>query len=200
MSCAAGRCSGVIFHRASFPASGPNVSRLGVSPACKTKSATFRQSRRSSRQRLQPALAASDPDFDVAEAEGIEDVPEDARGAIAVGLKYYKAGNYQKALELFGKAPALPGTGTKRFRYCSTPQQQVNLCHNVARVLSSEESAMAAHGSSAANVPGSMIHHQITNHSAFSESCQMLFNLKVIISRLSAAKGSVRLSLLQLHM
>ncbi len=65
---------------------------------------------------LQPLSAAQDSEFDSAEAEGIEEEPEDARGAIAVGLKYYKAGDYQKALELFGRAPALPGTGTKRFR------------------------------------------------------------------------------------
>ena len=68
------------------------------------------------RSSLQQLSAASDPDFDSAGAEGIEEEPEDARGAIAVGLKYYKAGDYQKALELFGSAPALPGTGTKRFR------------------------------------------------------------------------------------
>ncbi|KAK9825330.1 hypothetical protein WJX74_009904 [Apatococcus lobatus] len=68
------------------------------------------------RQRLPLLPAGSDPDFDTAEAEGIEEAPEDARGAIAVGLKFYKAGNYQKALELFGSAPGLPGTGTKRFR------------------------------------------------------------------------------------
>lgn len=120
MSCAAGRCSIATLTRARLSASRPFVSLVGALPACKrTQSAAFRPAQTLSRQRVQPAFAASDPDFDAAEAEGIEDAPEDARGAIAVGLKYYKAGNYQKALELFGKAPALPGTGTKRYRYFS---------------------------------------------------------------------------------
>lgn len=42
--------------------------------------------------------------------------PEDARGAIAIGLKSFEAGDYQGALQLFDKALALPGTGIKRFR------------------------------------------------------------------------------------
>ena len=80
---------------------------------------------------LHTALAAQDSDFDSAGAEGIEEEPEDARGAIAVGLKYYKAGNYQKALELFGRAPALPGTGTKRFRlfFCRLQFWPMKLLH-----------------------------------------------------------------------
>jgi hypothetical protein len=42
--------------------------------------------------------------------------PEDARGAIALGLKLYNAGKHQAALDLFAKALELPGTGLKRFR------------------------------------------------------------------------------------
>lgn len=42
--------------------------------------------------------------------------PEDARGAIAVGLKLYNAGKHQEALDVFVKALELPGTGIKRFR------------------------------------------------------------------------------------
>ena len=45
--------------------------------------------------------------------------PEDARGAIALGLKLYNAGKHQAALDLFAKALELPGTGLKRFR-CSS--------------------------------------------------------------------------------
>jgi hypothetical protein len=43
--------------------------------------------------------------------------PEDARGAITLGLKFSDAGQYEQALELFLKALKLPGTGVKRFRY-----------------------------------------------------------------------------------
>ena len=42
--------------------------------------------------------------------------PEDARGAIAVGLKLYNAGQHSAALDIFVKALELPGTGLKRFR------------------------------------------------------------------------------------
>ncbi len=42
--------------------------------------------------------------------------PEDARGAIALGLKLYNAEKHQAALDLFAKALELPGTGLKRFR------------------------------------------------------------------------------------
>ena len=42
--------------------------------------------------------------------------PEDARGAIAVGLKLFNSGQYQEALDIFEKALKLPGTGVKRFR------------------------------------------------------------------------------------
>ena len=42
--------------------------------------------------------------------------PEDARGAIAVGLKLYNAGQHSAALDMFVKALELPGTGLKRFR------------------------------------------------------------------------------------
>lgn len=45
--------------------------------------------------------------------------PEDARGAITLGLKFSDAGDYEKALELFMKALKLPGTGVKRFRYAA---------------------------------------------------------------------------------
>ncbi|EIE19738.1 hypothetical protein COCSUDRAFT_54599, partial [Coccomyxa subellipsoidea C-169] len=48
----------------------------------------------------------------------IQDVPEpeDARGAIAVGLELYNAGQYETALGIFEKAMNLPGTGIKQFR------------------------------------------------------------------------------------
>lgn len=42
--------------------------------------------------------------------------PEDARGAIAVGLKLYNAGQHSAALDIFVKALELPGTGLKRYR------------------------------------------------------------------------------------
>ncbi|CAL5224279.1 g6941 [Coccomyxa viridis] len=42
--------------------------------------------------------------------------PEDARGAIAVGLEQYNAGSYETALGIFEKAIDLPGTGIKQFR------------------------------------------------------------------------------------
>ncbi|BDA46788.1 probable protein MET1, chloroplastic [Coccomyxa sp. Obi] len=42
--------------------------------------------------------------------------PEDARGAIAVGLELYNAGDYETALGIFEKAMNLPGTGLKQFR------------------------------------------------------------------------------------
>ncbi|CAL8471406.1 g10948 [Coccomyxa elongata] len=42
--------------------------------------------------------------------------PEDARGAIAVGLELYNAGDYETALGIFEKAMTLPGTGLKQFR------------------------------------------------------------------------------------
>jgi hypothetical protein len=63
------------------------------------------------RQRLAIIRAASD---DVMLAELPE--PEDARGAITLGLKLSDAGNYEEALEMYVKALDLPGTGIKRFR------------------------------------------------------------------------------------
>lgn len=42
--------------------------------------------------------------------------PEDARGAIAIGLKYSNAGNWAQAQEYFERALELPGTGLKRWR------------------------------------------------------------------------------------
>ena len=47
--------------------------------------------------------------------------PEDARGAIAVGLKLYNAGQHSAALDIFVKALELPGTGLKRFRLGPSP-------------------------------------------------------------------------------
>ncbi len=37
--------------------------------------------------------------------------PEDARGAIALGLKLFESGEYEAALQLFDKSLGLPGTG-----------------------------------------------------------------------------------------
>lgn len=37
--------------------------------------------------------------------------PEDARGAIALGLKLFESGDYESALQLFDKSLGLPGTG-----------------------------------------------------------------------------------------
>lgn len=45
--------------------------------------------------------------------------PEDARGAITLGLKFSDAGQYEQALQLFLKALKLPGTGIKQFRCAS---------------------------------------------------------------------------------
>jgi len=42
--------------------------------------------------------------------------PEDARGAISIGLGLYEEGKYKEALEVFEKGLELPGTGMKRFR------------------------------------------------------------------------------------
>lgn len=42
--------------------------------------------------------------------------PEDARGAIAVGLELTEAGEWERALSYFETALSLPGTGIKRFR------------------------------------------------------------------------------------
>lgn len=42
--------------------------------------------------------------------------PEDARGAIAIGLKFSNAGNWAQAQEYFERALELPGTGLKRWR------------------------------------------------------------------------------------
>ena len=42
--------------------------------------------------------------------------PDDARTAIALGLRLHKAGQYNDALGMFQKALELPGTGIKRFR------------------------------------------------------------------------------------
>jgi hypothetical protein len=42
--------------------------------------------------------------------------PDDARGAIAVGLKLCEQGQYELAQQFFEKALELPGSGTKRFR------------------------------------------------------------------------------------
>ena len=117
MNCTVGCCNHILHSQARLSALKPKVGSVCGLPACKRfQAAALRPAQLTGRPTLHPASAASDPDFDTAEAEGIEEAPEDARGAIAVGLKYYKAGNYQKALELFGSAPGLPGTGTKRFR------------------------------------------------------------------------------------
>ena len=45
--------------------------------------------------------------------------PEDARGAISIGLGLYEEGKYKEALDVFEKGLELPGTGMKRFRYFS---------------------------------------------------------------------------------
>ncbi|KAK9918691.1 hypothetical protein WJX75_006025 [Coccomyxa subellipsoidea] len=52
------------------------------------------------------------------DASIVRDVPEpeDARGAIAVGLDLYNSGQYETALGVFEKAMNLPGTGIKQFR------------------------------------------------------------------------------------
>jgi tetratricopeptide (TPR) repeat protein len=42
--------------------------------------------------------------------------PEDARGSIAIGLKYSAAGQWEQAQEYFERALELPGTGLKRWR------------------------------------------------------------------------------------
>ncbi|KAI7843557.1 hypothetical protein COHA_002799 [Chlorella ohadii] len=42
--------------------------------------------------------------------------PEDAKGAIAIGLKFSDAGNWAQAQEYFERALELPGTGLKRWR------------------------------------------------------------------------------------
>ena len=47
--------------------------------------------------------------------------PEDARAAIALGLRLHEAGQYNKALGVFQKALELPGTGIKRFRRAVPP-------------------------------------------------------------------------------
>ena len=52
--------------------------------------------------------------------------PEDARGAIAVGLKLYNAGQHSAALDIFVKALELPGTGLKRFR----SGQLLSMCYH----------------------------------------------------------------------
>jgi len=50
------------------------------------------------------------------EIDGEVREPEDARGAISIGLGLYEAGKYAEALEVFEKGLELPGTGMKRFR------------------------------------------------------------------------------------
>ena len=42
--------------------------------------------------------------------------PEDARGSIAIGLKYSAAGQWEQAQQYFERALELPGTGLKRWR------------------------------------------------------------------------------------
>ncbi|PSC75387.1 putative DNA replication complex GINS PSF3 [Micractinium conductrix] len=62
------------------------------------------------RRRLVVAAAAD-------ELLGAADVdPDNARAAIAVGLKYSGAGQWAKAQEYFERALELPGTGLKRYR------------------------------------------------------------------------------------
>ena len=53
--------------------------------------------------------------------------PEDARGAISIGLGLYEEGKYKEALDVFEKGLELPGTGMKRFRYL---QCMVKAGHN----------------------------------------------------------------------
>lgn len=47
--------------------------------------------------------------------------PEDARSAIALGLRLHEAGQYNEALGVFQKALELPGTGIKRYRQALRP-------------------------------------------------------------------------------
>jgi hypothetical protein len=64
--------------------------------------------------------------------------PEDARGAISVGLSLYEEGKYAEALEVFEKGLDLPGTGMKRFRYLAPNAMSRSLyisCHSYYTLL-----------------------------------------------------------------
>ena len=62
--------------------------------------------------------------------------PEDARGAIAVGLNLTNAGQYDAAIGIFEKALSLPGTGLKQFRH-ATPLSIDELLQRLYYSLSS---------------------------------------------------------------
>ena len=55
-----------------------------------------------------------------------EQEPEDARTAIALGLRLHEAGQYNDALGMFQKALELPGTGIKRFRQVVLPTENAH--------------------------------------------------------------------------
>mmetsp|Transcript_9783 Transcript_9783/g.24908 ORF Transcript_9783/g.24908 Transcript_9783/m.24908 type:complete len:215 (+) Transcript_9783:125-769(+) len=103
----AGTCAVLAFARV-------GATRRAISrPAAPQLAARPRQRRpqphsRTSGGRLLPCAAAKDS---LPEAE-------DARGAIALGLKLYADGDYEEAYALFTKVvkEQVPGTGTKRFR------------------------------------------------------------------------------------
>ena len=57
--------------------------------------------------------------------------PEDARTAIAQGLRLHEAGQYNDALGMFQKALELPGTGIKRFRHARARSGPA-CCGNIA--------------------------------------------------------------------
>ena len=61
---------------------------------------------------LLPRAAPEDQD----EERSVLSEPEDARGAIAIGLRLTEAGKWDDALKYFENALTLPGTGIKRFR------------------------------------------------------------------------------------
>jgi len=64
------------------------------------------------RLRLGQLKASDSPEIDLASLPD----PDDARGAIALGLKLTEAGQWEAAQGYFERALELPGTGVKRFR------------------------------------------------------------------------------------
>jgi len=59
-----------------------------------------------------PPLFASEEDANLASLPE----PEDARGAIAIGIKLTESKQWETAQQYFERALELPGTGIKRFR------------------------------------------------------------------------------------
>ena len=68
--------------------------------------------------RLHPLPCSANADAVSTDASGLDATfePEDARGAISMGLKLHDGGRYEEALQMFQRAVELPGTGLKRYR------------------------------------------------------------------------------------